>query len=98
MTTAKQAVDTLCHKVYDMSYSQIVIDLVQDEIEEVLQEEDPRRDQVGALAYQCDILLETMNPTLEKDIALLTALSAALSAWSDDIESTSVILGLPRES
>lgn len=106
MTAIEKRVKDIVDEVLQMHAQQIVIDLVQDEIEPLIgKREDvtgkvggPTRDEVGAAAYMTDILLEVFNPKFEKDIDILKRLSSALTEWSNDIEATNVLLGLPKES
>lgn len=105
MTTFEKNVKSICDEVYDLSTSQIVIDLVQEEVEELLNKEgenseraSPTRDEVGSLSYQCGLLLEVYNPKLVRDIDILTRLRVALNEWATDIENTNKALGIPKES
>jgi predicted unusual protein kinase regulating ubiquinone biosynthesis (AarF/ABC1/UbiB family) len=97
MTTFEQKVKDICDEAYNKNLQQITIDLIQDNIEgELLNSDEPvTRDAVGAAAYDTDILLEVFNPKFDKDIDLLTRLKKALDEWSDDIENTNKILGIP---
>lgn len=98
MTTFEQKVKEICDEVYKKNFQQITIDLVQ-ETEELINTDEPiRRDDVGAAAYDCDVLLEVFNPSFEIDIDLLTRLTKALSDWANDIENTNKVLGVPKES
>ena len=52
MIPSKQKVKDLCDKINSMGYQQITIDLVQDDVEELLNADEPVvRDDIGAAAY-----------------------------------------------
>ena len=94
MTEAKQKVKDLCDDLMKVKPSQIIIDLVQDDIEEALADEDVTPDDINALSYQCDILLQVYNPELDDDILYLEALGEALSKWGEDAEFANRSLGI----
>ena len=97
MTTFEANVKAICDEIYSKDLQQITIDLVQDEVEELINSEEPvTRDAVGAAAYEVDILLDAMNPKFEKDIDILKRLYKALNDLSDDIEATNTLLGVPK--
>jgi hypothetical protein len=99
MTTYQRRVKELCDSMYGKDLQQITIDLIQDAIEPLLDiEAMVTRDCVGASAYDVSILLEVFNPKFGLDIMLLSKLDKALDEWSNDIEQTNIILGLPKES
>lgn len=79
---------------------QITIDMIQD-IEMMLnrdESEDPiRRDEVGAMVYQINILLVVFNPSFKYDIEVLNRLCDILVAWRDNIEFVNRTLGIPLE-
>lgn len=98
MIQAKQNVKTICDKIYNYGYTQIVIDLVQDDIEELLEDEELVRDKISAAAYQCNSLLDVFNPSFNLDIELLIELESALVDWEQSHEFANRVLGLPPES
>lgn len=98
MIAVKQKVNDICEEVYKFGFSQIVIDLVQDEIEELLVKEDLVRDDLGASSYQCGLLLDVFNPAMEKDVDFLIRLKQALSDWEQSHEFANKALGLPPEN
>lgn len=105
MTTYEQKVKKICDEVYQKFPEQILIDFIQDEIEELLnkcdemgKDESPTRDEVGALSYECSVMIDVYNPKFEWDIDVLTRLKKALDEWCNDIEQTNILLGLPKES
>lgn len=96
MIQVKQDVKNICSKIWQMGYSQIVIDLIQDDIEELIEDEIDR-DKISSSAYRCSLLLQVLNPILVKDIELLTELIAALDNWTSSHEFANRVLGLPPE-
>jgi hypothetical protein len=99
MTKAKQAVVELRKKIHpacEINPSQIVIDLVVEEIGELLNEGSPSRDEVGSCCYKISLIKEIMNPQREKEIAYLGELYTAMDNWSKEIEATNILLGIPR--
>jgi len=95
--THVEAVKAICEKVYQGNYNQIIIDLVQEEIEELTEADKVSRDDIGALEYQCSILLEVYNPRFSNDTQFLEDMIKALKAWTADHENTNRLLGLPIE-
>lgn len=75
-------------------YSQIVIDLFQDDLEDLLEDESRTPDDIGSFSYNVSILLEVFNPILKLDIELLKELESALDNWSSDAEFVNRSLGL----
>jgi hypothetical protein len=96
MIQVKQDVKNICSKIWQKGYSQIVIDLIQDDIEELIEDEIDR-DKISCAAYRCSLLLQVLNPILVKDIELLTELIAALDNWTSAHEFANRALGLPPE-
>ena len=98
MTTFEQAVKNICDEVYKFDVQQITVDLIQSNIEELLNSEEPvTRVMVAAAGYDCGTLLEVFNPKFEKDIDILTRLKKALDEWENDIENTNILLGIPKQ-
>jgi hypothetical protein len=83
-----------CNRLWSVHPSQIIIDLVQDDIEEILYSDDATPDQINALSYRCDYLLEVYNPALKKDIEYLNELSMHLDEWARCAEFVNRALGL----
>lgn len=97
-TNYRQAVKEICEKVYRSNYFQIIIDFIQEDVEELVEKDDPTPDDIGSLSYRCSIILEIMNPTLVQNVELLTELNLALEVWQKDRENVNRILGLdPNE-
>lgn len=94
MIQTRQAVKDLCDKLMQVKPSQIVIDLVQEQIEEAVENDSTTPDEVGALCYYADILLIVYNPAFEDDIEYLQELRDALDDWSDDAEFINKTLGI----
>ena len=46
-----------------------------------------QRDELGALSYEIDILLEIWNKDLPYDIEILNRVNKVITEWSNDIES-----------
>lgn len=99
MSIYKEKVKKICDEIYIANINQTLIDFIQDEVEVIVDSDEyPSRQSVGALAYTCGCLIDVYNPKFSKDIDILTRLQNALSEWSDDIENTNIILGLPKET
>ena len=96
MIKVKQDVKDVCNEIYRFGYSQIVIDLVQDDIEELIEDEIDR-DKISSAAYRCSLLLKVFNPIFVKDIELLTKLIKTLDDWTASHEFANRALGLPPE-
>jgi len=90
---SKESVLTVSKKI-DPTYSQIVIDLFQDDLDELLENEHITPDDIGAFHYNVENLIEVFNPVFEKDILLLSELSSALSDWNEDQDFINKTLGL----
>lgn len=97
MTTCEQKVKDLCDEVYTKNFTQIVIDLVQDIIEGLIGKEDLTSGDIGAAAYDTDIISDVMNPKFEIDCDYLKRMYAALNDWENDHRQTNILLGIPRE-
>ena len=91
--TAKEQVAEVAKKITPV-YTQIVIDLFQDDLEDLLDHEDVTPDDIGAFSYHVGSLLTVFNPEFIKDIDLLRELQAALNEWSKDREFVNRSLGL----
>lgn len=100
MTTFELKVKELCDQVRPGSgFSQIVIDLVQDDVEELINADDQVvSEQPAAIHYQIDNLLVIYSGNFRKDINFLVLLKAALKNWSEDIRSNNIVLGLPPQN
>lgn len=94
MTESRQKVKELCDRLMQVNPHQIVIDFVQDDIEEVVHGDSVTPDDIGALAYECENMLQVYNPVFIGDIQYLTELKAALSAWDSDATFVNKTLGL----
>ena len=90
----KQKVKEICDKVYLRNHNQITIDLIQEDVEELLEINDPTPDDIGACSYRVSLLLEVLNPKFENDISLLVELTPALNEWCSDKEAVNRLLGL----
>lgn len=80
--------------------SQKTIDIVQESIEQLdrdVEEEPIRRDELGAINYDIDILLEVWNPKLTYDIEILKRVDKIIDDWGKDVEFVNLTLGIPRE-
>ena len=80
--------------------SQKTIDLVQETISDLdrdVEEEPIQRDELGAINYEIDILLEVWNPSLEYDIDVLKRFDNIIKEWYKDVEFINKALGIPRE-
>lgn len=105
MTKCKQIVKDICDEIYIKFPEQILIDFIQDEVEDLLNKQNddcsdaaPTSDEVGALSYQCSIMLDVYDKNFVWDIDVLNRLRKALKEWGRDIEATNIILGIPKES
>lgn len=79
--------------------SQKTIDIVQETIEQLdrdVEEEPIRRDELGAINYDIDILLEVWNPKLKYDIEILKRVDKIIDDWGKDVEFVNISLGIPR--
>ncbi len=94
MIASKQNVKYLCDKLMQVAPSQIIIDLVQDGVEDRLYSDDVTPDEIGALVYDCSILMEVYNPVLADDIEYLRRLYNALDRWEKDATFANKTLGL----
>lgn len=94
MIQSKQKVKDLCDKLFQVKPHQIVTDLVQDDIEEIVESDTTTPDDINALCYQCDLLLNIYNPAFEDDIEYLDELKAALEDWAGDAEFANRSLGI----
>jgi hypothetical protein len=80
--------------------SQKTIDIVQETISDLdrdTDEEPIQRDELGAINYDIDILLEIWNPALEYDIDVLKRFDKIIEDWRNDIEFVNTALGIPKE-
>ena len=80
--------------------SQKTIDIVQETISDLdrdTEEEPIQRDELGAINYEIDILLEVWNPTLEYDIDVLKRFDKIIQDWYKDVEFVNIALGIPKE-
>lgn len=94
MLASKKRVIQLCDKLMQINPSQILIDLVEDEIEDRVYSDDVTPDEIGALEYQCSILRDVYNPEFTKDITYLIELEHALLDWGADATFANKTLGL----
>lgn len=94
MIQSKQKVADLCDRLMHVNPSQIIIDLVQEDIEEIVNASEVTPDDIGAIAYRCGILLEIYNPDLIGDVNYLTGLLAAIDDWQNDAMFANKVLGL----
>ena len=79
--------------------SQKTIDIVQETIEQLdrdYEEEPIQRDELGAINYEIDILLEVWNKELEYDIEVLKRVDKIIAEWYEDVEFANVALGIPK--
>lgn len=79
--------------------SQKTIDIVQETIEQLdrdYEEEPIQRDELGAINYEIDILLEVWNKELEYDIEILKRVDKIIAEWYKDVEFVNVTLGIPK--
>lgn len=69
--------------------SQKTIDIVRETIEQLdrdYEEEPIQRDELGAINYEIDILLEVWNKELEYDIEILKRVDKIITEWYKDVE------------
>ena len=69
--------------------SQKTIDIVQETIEQLdrdYEEEPIQRDELGAINYEIDILLEVWSKELEYDIEILKRVDNIIAEWYKDVE------------
>ena len=79
--------------------SQKTIDIVQETIEQLdrdYEEEQIQRDELGAINYEIDILLEVWNKEFEYDIEILKRVDKIIEDWYNDIEFVNTTLGIPK--
>lgn len=81
---------------------QITIDLFENFNEDFilsrdLQEKPIERDEIGAVLYDIDVLLEVFDKKFDRDISLLKRLNELLILWYKEIEFRNQILGIPKE-
>jgi len=79
--------------------SQKTIDIVQDtrhQLDREHDEEPIQRDELGAISYGIDILLEVWNKELEYDIKILKQIYKIIKEWYNDVEFRNTILGIPK--
>lgn len=68
--------------------SQKTIDLIEDVIDSLSKEGEyvlVGMDDLGAISYDINILLEIWNPELEYDIEILNRINEVVKKWGDDI-------------
>ena len=78
--------------------SQITIDWVQNtEVDlNIAEYEDPiTRDQLGAINYKLNILIEVFDHSKDYDISVLKRLDKIIEDWRNDIEFVNRALGIP---
>lgn len=79
--------------------SQKVIDIIEDTLDHLdrdVEEEPIERDELGAINYEIDVLLEIWKPELKYDIEILTKFDKVIKEWGDDIDFINTTLGIPR--
>ena len=79
--------------------SQITIDIIQAALQDLdrdVEEEPIERDELGAINYQNDILLEVFNPEKTYDIEVLKRFDKIIEDWRNDVEFVNKALGIPR--
>jgi len=79
--------------------SQKTIDIIQETIEQLDRDYDDepiQRDELGAINYEIDILLEVWNKELEYDIETLKRVDKIIAEWYKDVEFVNVALGIPK--
>lgn len=85
---------------YNMEkYSQKTIDVVQETIEQLdrdWEEEPIERDELGAINYEIDILLEVWSKDLQFDIEILKRFDKIIAEWYKDVEFVNMALGIPK--
>jgi hypothetical protein len=94
MIQSKQKVKDLCEKLMQVNPHQILIDLVQDDVEELLNDKNVTPDDIIALSYGCDLLLEVYDIGFDSDYAYLCDIKDALDSWGSDAEFANKSLGL----
>lgn len=96
MKDVREKTKTACSKIWEHGFTQIVIDLVQDDIEELFDGE-PSGDDICSKEYQVGLLLDAINPAYKKDVELLTELKSLLGEWGRQHGSVNRILGISPE-
>jgi len=91
---SKQKVRDLCDQVVNVNPSQIIIDMVQDEIEELVESKETTPDEIGAQVYKARCLIDVYNPSFKNDIWYLSELISWLEAWNNDATFANKLLGL----
>lgn len=94
MIQSKQNVKNICDQLMSANLSQVVIDLVQEEVEEVLYSDNTTPDKISRLIYLIQLLMEIYNPDFERDIEYLMQLDTALRGWESDATFANKSLGL----
>tara|TARA_S200002703_G_scaffold114471_1_gene99921 strand:- start:273 stop:587 length:315 start_codon:yes stop_codon:yes gene_type:complete len=96
--TQIEAVDyDVFHSLGDLS--QKTIDLVQETLEHLdrdYNESPVERDELGAINYELDVLLEIWDKNLKDDIAILNRLNKIIHNWYIDVEFINNSLGIPK--
>ena len=80
--------------------SQKTVDLVEETIVDLdrdIEEEPIQRDELGAINYEIDVLLEIWNPSLKYDIDILKRFYNIIDEWYKDVEFINKSLGIARE-
>lgn len=80
--------------------SQIIIDFIEDitsKLDRDVGEEPIERDELGAINYDIDILLEVFDTKREYDIETLKIIDRIIEDWGKDIEFVNIALGIPRD-
>ncbi len=68
--------------------SQKTIDIIQETISDLdrdVEDEPIQRDELGAINYEIDILLEVWNPSLKYDINVLKRFDKIVKEWYEDV-------------
>lgn len=94
MKQAKDKVTAIALEIYNFGLSQIIIDLVQEDVEELVEADEVTPDDIGAQVYDISILIDVYNPALEKDLDFLNRLHEALKEWGEQATQVNKILGL----
>lgn len=79
--------------------SQITIDVVQKIVHQLsrdIEEYPIQRDELGAINYNINVLLEIFNPELKYDVEILKRIYKIISSWYKDVEFINITLGIPR--
>ena len=79
--------------------SQKTIDIIQETIEQLDRDYDDepiQRDELGAINYEIDILLEVWNKELEYDIEALKRFDEIIAKWYKDVEFANTALGISK--